>query len=222
MKIKRFFFHEYIVTNINVQIEREGANFLMSVLTFGLWYVFFQDASIDIYELRRISNLYLRDDVIIGEMDGHPRRCIPIHTCLSRFSRRQFKLDCPTDGRVATKDLFYELREAWNFERHKHPHHQRHAGSSQPFSPASAHTSIDEAGQLLSGDNDSASENLEYQGDGRSTDKAIQNNQEESGPWKRAPKKKRGKGHRTKTADLSGRSCEGVGRERAEGARTEI
>ena len=40
-----------IVTNRTVEIEREGANVCMTVATMGCWYMFFQTASIEIYEV---------------------------------------------------------------------------------------------------------------------------------------------------------------------------
>ena len=40
-----------IVTNRTVEIEREGANVCMTVVTMGCWYMFFQTASIEIYEV---------------------------------------------------------------------------------------------------------------------------------------------------------------------------
>ena len=41
-----------IITNRTVEIEREGANCCLSVLTLGCWFFFFQTASIEIYEVR--------------------------------------------------------------------------------------------------------------------------------------------------------------------------
>jgi hypothetical protein len=41
-----------IVTNRTVEIEREGVNVCMTFLTLGCWYMFFQTASIEIYEVR--------------------------------------------------------------------------------------------------------------------------------------------------------------------------
>ena len=40
-----------IVTNRTVEIEREGANIYMTLLTLGCWYFCFQTASIEIYEV---------------------------------------------------------------------------------------------------------------------------------------------------------------------------
>jgi hypothetical protein len=43
-----------IVTNRTVEIEREGANVLLTFITLGCWYMFFQTASIEIYEVRAV------------------------------------------------------------------------------------------------------------------------------------------------------------------------
>jgi len=95
-----------IVTNRTVEIEREGANCAMSVLTCGCWFFFFQTASIEIYELQRITSLYLKDDTIIGEVEK------------TRCGGGQFTIDTPANGEQSTKDLFFELKEAWNIARH--------------------------------------------------------------------------------------------------------
>ena len=92
-----------VITNRTVEIEREGANLIMSILTCGCWYACFQTASIEIYELQCIETLYLRDNVIHGELRGRGGK---------------FVLDCPPAGDVETKDLFFELKEAWQTARH--------------------------------------------------------------------------------------------------------
>ena len=92
-----------VITNRTVEIEREGANLIMSILTCGCWYACFQTASIEIYELQCIETLYLRDNVIHGELRGRGGG---------------FVLDCPAGGDVETKDLFFELKEAWQVARH--------------------------------------------------------------------------------------------------------
>jgi hypothetical protein len=96
-----------VITNRTVEIEREGANVFLTALTCGCWYLCFQTASIEIYELQRIQTLYLKDDVIIGEIQ--PRE---------RCGRGKFEIDAPEDGDKSTKDLFFELKEAWNIARH--------------------------------------------------------------------------------------------------------
>ena len=96
-----------VITNRTVEIEREGANLPLTMLTCGCWYLCFQTASIEIYELQRIQTLYLKDDVIIGEIQ--PRE---------RCGRGKFEIDTPRDGDKSTKDLFFELKEAWNIARH--------------------------------------------------------------------------------------------------------
>ena len=94
------------------------------MLSLGCWYFLFQTASIEIYEVRlvlsfgvrlgvhlrppntnakpwsrcpqlnRISSLYLKDDVIIGELEE--RRCC---------GRARFVIDLPSSGQTTTKDL---------------------------------------------------------------------------------------------------------------------
>eukprot|EP00937_MAST-01D_sp_MAST-1D-sp2_P003839 g3839.t1 len=90
-----------IVTNRTVEIEREGANVCMTVLTMGCWYMFFQTASIEIYELR--------DSVIIG--------VIPGKRCGGRCGGGKFEIDLPRDSPVSIKDLFMELKASWESAR---------------------------------------------------------------------------------------------------------
>ena len=40
-----------VITNRTVEIEREGANVFLTALTCGCWYLCFQTASIEIYEV---------------------------------------------------------------------------------------------------------------------------------------------------------------------------
>ena len=47
-----------VITNRCVEIEREGANALLSCLTLGCWYFMFQTATIEIYEYSRIAGLH--------------------------------------------------------------------------------------------------------------------------------------------------------------------
>ena len=98
-----------IVTNRTVEIEREGVNVFLTVITCGCWYVFFQTASIEIYELQRIQTLYLRDDVVHGEIMPEPG---------SSARGGEFAIDLPVTGDKTTKDLFFELKEAWQVARH--------------------------------------------------------------------------------------------------------
>ena len=93
-----------VITNRTVEIEREGVNVVLTVLTCGCWYVFFQTASIEIYELQRIQTLYLRDDVVHGEIMPEPG---------SSARGGEFAIDLPVIGDKTTKDLFFELKEAW-------------------------------------------------------------------------------------------------------------
>ena len=117
-----------VITNRTVEIEREGANLPLTILTCGCWYLCFQTASIEIYELQRIQTLYLKDDVIIGEIQ--PRE---------RCGRGKFEIDTPRDGDKSTKDLFFELKEAWNIARHSILHGDGGMGA------------VDEDDQLLVG-----------------------------------------------------------------------
>ena len=43
----------FVITNRAIEIEREGANAIMTVATLGCWYFFFQSASIEICEVRQ-------------------------------------------------------------------------------------------------------------------------------------------------------------------------
>ena len=92
-----------IITNKTVEVEREGANVAMTILTLGCWYFCFQTASIEIYELNRITSLYLKDDVIVGEV---PTK--------GMCSSGRFEIDLPPTAEKTTKDLFFELKEVWN------------------------------------------------------------------------------------------------------------
>jgi hypothetical protein len=96
-----------VITNRTVEIECEGANFLMTAITCGCWYLCCRTASIEIYELQRIERLYCKDGVIIGEIKGR-ERC---------GSRGKFVIDLPDDGEKSTKDLFFEMKDAWNVAR---------------------------------------------------------------------------------------------------------
>ena len=92
-----------IVTNKTVEIEREGANVFLTFLTLGCWYFCFQTASIEIYELTRITSLYLKDDVIVGEFPSRGM-CTPNH----------FIIDLPARAGKTTQDLFFEMKEVWS------------------------------------------------------------------------------------------------------------
>lgn len=98
-----------IVTNRTVEIEREGANVCLTFLTLGCWYMFFQTASIEIYELTRISRLELVNDVIIG--------VIPGRRCGGRCGGGKFEVDLPGDSPVSIQDLFLELKASWESAR---------------------------------------------------------------------------------------------------------
>jgi hypothetical protein len=96
-----------VITNRTVEIERDGANLFFTALTCGIWYLCCQSASIEIYEIQRIQTLYCKDGVIVGEIQ--PTGC---------FGRGRFVIDLPEDGDKSTKDLFFELKEAWHAARH--------------------------------------------------------------------------------------------------------
>ena len=48
----------------------------------------------------------MKDDTIIGEVEK------------TRCGGGQFTIDTPANGEQSTKDLFFELKEAWNIARH--------------------------------------------------------------------------------------------------------
>ena len=118
-----------IVTNRTIEIEREGANCALSVLTLGCWWAVFQTASIEIYELDFVTGLELRP----GRSSGHD-------TVVCLFERpakgggkgaaaagrrqllcrgpQQLVLDLPRGQDYSTADLFYELKESWQVARH--------------------------------------------------------------------------------------------------------
>ena len=103
-----------IVTNKTVEFEREGANCILSFLTLGLWWFFFQTATIEIYELERVSALLLRDNVIACEMRSakRGRRC-----CGTRNARFEIALPANSSA-MTTEELFFELKEQWQIIRH--------------------------------------------------------------------------------------------------------
>jgi hypothetical protein len=93
-----------IVTNRTVEIEHEGADLMLTLVTLGFWYFACQSASIEIYELSRIDAIYLSDDVIIGEIKGKSER-----SC--NCDKKRFVIDTPDNSTVQTKDLFFALKE---------------------------------------------------------------------------------------------------------------
>jgi hypothetical protein len=103
-----------VITNRTVEIECEGANFFMTALTCGCWYMCCRTASIEIYELQRIQTLYCKDGVIVGEI-GPRDRC---------SSKGRFVIDAPEGGDKSTKDLFFELKDAWNIARQTMMHEE--------------------------------------------------------------------------------------------------
>jgi hypothetical protein len=100
-----------VITNRTVEIEREGANAYLTALTCGCWYLCFQTASFEIFELQEIHTLYFNDGIIVGEVQL-PERC---DWCSSRCG---FTIDAPKDAAKSTRDIFFELKEAWSVARH--------------------------------------------------------------------------------------------------------
>ena len=88
-----------IITDKTIEIEREGANPLLTLLTLGLWYFCFQTASISIYELSHVVSLNLIDDVIVCTVP-RPRW----------YSAGDFRIDLPLNAEKTTKELFFELK----------------------------------------------------------------------------------------------------------------
>ena len=97
-----------IVTNRTIEIEREGANCLLSTITLGCWWALFQTATIEIYELDCIIGLQLKGDWILCQMDRQKGNC----------KSPNFVIDVPPGGDYSTADLYYELKEAWHVARH--------------------------------------------------------------------------------------------------------
>lgn len=96
----------FVITNRAIEIEREGANAIMTVATLGCWYFFFQSASIEICELHTISKLHMQDDVIVATLARDRRGCCKKET--------QYIIDIPADQYKTTRDVFFELKEAWD------------------------------------------------------------------------------------------------------------
>ena len=100
-----------IVTDWSVEIEREGANALCTLLTCGLWFCLFQSISTELFELEDVTEIALIDGIIVGSY--HRRRC----SCCTKKST--FRIDIPPDAGTGTKveDLFRELKHAWTEAR---------------------------------------------------------------------------------------------------------
>ena len=47
--------------------------------------------------------------MIVGELQTKTKQ---------RCGKNRFEIDAPLDGDVATKDIFFALKEAWNIARH--------------------------------------------------------------------------------------------------------
>ena len=97
-----------VITNRCVEIEREGANALLSCLTLGCWYFMFQTATIEIYEYSRIAGLHMTsDDAIIIEME-------PTTTALGFKNYPRVVITLPPNAHKKPQDLFNEMKGAWN------------------------------------------------------------------------------------------------------------
>jgi hypothetical protein len=94
-----------VITSRAVEIETEGANALMTGLTLGCWYFFFQTCSVEIFELTRVVSLFMEKDCIVGEIQENGRR-----TMCGANSRFVIDLATPQD----TRNLYFHLKDAWN------------------------------------------------------------------------------------------------------------
>jgi hypothetical protein len=101
-------FHEttIMVTDWSVEVEREGAHPVLSILTLGLWYWLFQTISTEVFELERVTELELRGGVIHGSY-AHSVCC----------HGGSFRLDTPAGHAKSTRALFRDLKDAWNIAR---------------------------------------------------------------------------------------------------------
>ena len=94
-----------VVTSRAVEIETEGANACMTAATLGCWYFFFQTCSIEIFELTRITSLFMESDCIVGEIESPAKR-----TLCGKNARFRIDLESPQD----TRNLYFHLKDAWN------------------------------------------------------------------------------------------------------------
>ena len=94
-----------VVTSRAIEIETEGANACMTAATLGCWYFFFQTCSIEIFELTRVTSLFMENDCIVGEIEapGQRRLC-------GQKARFAIDLESPQD----TRNLYFHLKDAWN------------------------------------------------------------------------------------------------------------
>lgn len=126
-----------IVTNRTVEIEREGANVCMTFITLGCWYMFFQTASIEIYEvsanskfsipvikgvcmyarclLKPLTNtavLFLQLTRIsrLELQDDVISGVIPGKRCGGKCGGGKFEIDLPEDSPMSIQDLVSNSR----------------------------------------------------------------------------------------------------------------
>ena len=101
-----FYTTTLMVTDWSVEVEREGANPLLTVLTLGLWFWLFQTVSTEVFELERVVELEMRNGLIVGAYQ---------HTwCCGGGS---FRIDIPDTASKKTHDVFRELKRAWTVAR---------------------------------------------------------------------------------------------------------
>ena len=97
-----------VITNRCVEIEREGANAILSCLTMGCWYFMFQTATIEIYEYSRIAGLHMTsDDAIVIEMEPTTGTC-------GLKTHPRVVITLPEHGSKTAEELFNEMKAAWN------------------------------------------------------------------------------------------------------------
>lgn len=87
--------------------------------------------TIEIYELSHVKTLYLKADVIIGELQT-PQRC----------GQSKFQIDTPANGDISTKDIFFVLKEAWNIARHSIGGEDLHNAFSMESDDEGDHSSL--------------------------------------------------------------------------------
>ena len=106
------FFHRttFTVTDWSVEVEREGAHPLLTLLTLGIWYWLFQSISTEVFELERVAELQLRGGNVIVGSYGRQWCC--------GCGWGTFMLDTPErDGGKSTRELFHDLKAAWVIAR---------------------------------------------------------------------------------------------------------
>eukprot|EP00937_MAST-01D_sp_MAST-1D-sp2_P003313 g3313.t1 len=98
-----------VITSRAVEIETEGANACMTALTLGCWYFFFQTCSIEIFELTRVTSLFMEADCIVGLIETE-RAGAGKRTLCGGPAKFSIDLESPQD----TRNLYFHLKDAWN------------------------------------------------------------------------------------------------------------